>query len=112
MTDYIFEIQCYEKSNLIKEFTESCGYKLGLYYFYDDHVVVDFIKPEEENLLIQQPISFELYAFTVKPGITNKALHNKTTTKLIKSNWRAFLSSKFPNYNNDLENWLHGDYVL
>ena len=35
MTDYIFEIQCYEKGNLLKEFAELCGYKLGLYYFYD-----------------------------------------------------------------------------
>ena len=112
MTDYIFEIQCYEKGNLLKEFAEFCGYHLGLYHFYNDHAVVDFLTDEEFNKIIQQPISFELYSFIVKPSMTNKDLHNKATTKLIKDNWRAFLSARFPNYKEDLESWLHGNYVL
>ena len=110
MTDYIFEIQCYEKGNLLKEFAEYCGYKLGFYYYYDNHAVVDFIKPEESNLLIQQPIQFEIYAFYVKLSPTT---HNNSKTRLachqVKGNWISFLSRKFPNYKKDLENWVHRD---
>ena len=108
MTDYIFEIQCYEKGNLLQEFAEYCGYKLGLYHFYNDHAVVDFIKPEELNLLIQQPIQFEIYAFTVKLSPVNKNLHSKAIRDNIRTKWREFASSKFPNYQEDFENVMKG----
>ena len=52
MTDYIFEIQCCEKGNLLKEFAEYCGYHLGLYHYYNDHAVVDFLTDEEFNKIM------------------------------------------------------------
>ena len=109
MKDYIFEIQCNEKSNLLKEFAEYCGYNLGLYYFYNDHTIVDFLSDEEIKKIIQQPIRFEIYAFTVKPSFINKDLHTKTLTNTIKTKWREFMSKKFPEYNQDMEDYYHGN---
>ena len=112
MTDYIFEIQCYDKGNLLKEFAEFCGYHLGLYRFYNDHAIVDFLDDNELKQTIQQPIVLEIYAFTVKPSPINDSLKNKKICKEIKDKWRQFASTKFPNYKEDFKAWLHEDYVL
>ena len=108
MTDYIFEIQSYKKGNLLKQFAEFCGYKLGFYYFYDDHAVIDFIDSSQYHLIIQKPIQFELYAFTVKLSPICDKPENKKILKQIKQQWYQFASNIFPNYKEDRENWLHG----
>lgn len=108
MTDYIFEIQCYEKGNLLKEFAEYCGYHLGLYHYYNDHAVVDFLTDEEFNKIIQQPIVLEIYAFTVQPYPLNDNFKNKKICMEIKEKWRKFASSKFPNYQEDMEEFYRG----
>lgn len=109
MKDYIFEIQCYEKSNLLKDFAESCGYHLGLYHFYNDHAVVDFLSDEEMEKIIQQPICMEIYAFTIKPAITNKSHKNIQLCKEFRAKWREFMSKKFPEYDQDMEDFYHGN---
>ena len=111
MTDYIFEIQCYQKGNLLKEFAEYCGYKLGLYHFYNDHAVVDFIDPTQYNLIIQQAIQLEIYAFTVKLAPMSDKFEYKKICKEIKEKWRTFAKQKFPDYETDLDNWLQGKTI-
>lgn len=108
MKDYIFEIQCYEKGNLLKQFADFCGYKLGFYHFYDDHAVVDFIDPTQYDLIVQKAIQLEIYAFTVQLSPTCDKFENKKICKNIKEQWRQFASMIFPEYKADMENHFKG----
>ena len=108
MKDYIFEIQCYEKGNLLKQFADFCGYKLGFYHFYDDHAVVDFIDPTQYDLIVQKALQLEIYAFTVQLSPTCDKFENKKICKEIKEKWRQFASMIFPDYKTDMEDHFKG----
>ena len=108
MIDYILEIK---NNNYIHEFSEYIGRKIDCYRFYDDHIIIEL---KRENIAFASAnhrfSTFELYPYFV--NVHNSSIHKsgEFTEKeviILEKMWRKFLTKKFKNYKEDLENAIN-----